>query len=199
MCNTHTWACSPPVPLWGLPNCLQRVCCQTEAVFKACEPICETVLLMLLLLVSQPAAKESEAITYKELKWDRVLNIVKCVHYGNCAFHAVFFNFWSFFPPSSSVPSELDYRYCFLLYSRLLVNQSTFSSHICMGGLHGSVSWVGENPSSPLCQTEKCMRMKTFAGLQIPLVKLKEERKQEFESQTTLYQEKPTSCIASII
>lgn len=54
---------------------------------------------MLLLLVSQPAAKESEAITYKELKWDRVLNIVKSVHYGNCAFHAVFFNFWSFFPP----------------------------------------------------------------------------------------------------
>lgn len=53
------------------------------------------------------------------------------------------------------------------------VNQSAFSSCICralpicsqdLGGLHRSASHMGENPS-PLCPTEKCMQMDTFAGL----------------------------------
>lgn len=91
----------------------------------------------------------------QKLKWNRILKTMKTVTAVTvCAFHTLFFDLWSFWR-GSPIPVELCY--CSLLFSGPLINQSTFGSRIRhpiparrsqdLGGLHGSVSRVGENPS----------------------------------------------------
>lgn len=77
-------------------------------------------LFLMLLLVGEPAMKESKVITYKELKRNWALKTMKSVHCNHSlAFHALFYDFWSFC--GSPVPG--DFRYCSLVYSSSIVIQ----------------------------------------------------------------------------
>lgn len=67
-------------------------------------------LLLLLLLVHEPAVEESEVIVYKELKRNQDLKAMKVrTAIPVCAFHALIYDMWIFFH-SSPNPCELHYH-----------------------------------------------------------------------------------------
>lgn len=74
----------------GLSVCLEWALLPDRGIIQVCGPTSVWAtwvygpLLLVLLLVHQPVTEESEVITHKELKWNRVLKAMKSVHCSHC-------------------------------------------------------------------------------------------------------------------
>lgn len=78
------WTCGSAVAVHGQPIPAESVCSRWRQCTKyAMQPVWGLFLLELL-SVHHAAMESSNVVTYKELKWDRVLKITRSVHCSHC-------------------------------------------------------------------------------------------------------------------
>lgn len=143
------------------------------ALYNMLQPVCGRLLLVLL-LVRQPAAEKSKVMTYKMMKWNRVLKTMRSIH---CS-HYLYFScciFWSLNVFSTHFPFFPLFPFSAIDPIPVLAHFST-NQHLTNTERHPCQeqwSWP-ENPFSYAVRGEINMPVFDKTALNVLHIKLKE-------------------------